>query len=235
MRRHAFEPATSLSHFHPVSCLLSCSRMDQRARLEQRFLPIRQRSTVQPPPGDFDERDDGRERPPPRPVPRPSSGRERGPPPYDYSLTRCMRVEGQILEHRRLNAPVGSSRRDCQPHPADIDYLCDRANRLHHTIILETSEELARIAGKFGAVPGVIFITELGRVVSRGDQEIVRDNFDARPGPGLELSKLRRVFSLCNMADVDRDQIEAIIPEEFLPYDISDSPCRDEVADVRSF
>ncbi|MCT7667457.1 hypothetical protein [Shinella kummerowiae] len=134
-----------------------------------------------------------------------------------------------------MNAPVGCSRKDCWPHAADIDYLRDRAERLHHTIVLESSEELARIRQKFGSIPGVIFITEFGRMVSRGDEGLVLDNFTPLPRPELEHGKLRRVFSLCNMADVPRDFIEAIVRIEFQSCDVSESPYGDEVAEVRSF
>jgi len=134
-----------------------------------------------------------------------------------------------------LNAPLGCSRKDCWPHTADIDYLRDRAERLHHTIVLETSEELARIRQKFGSIPGIIFITELGRMVSRGDERLVMDNFSARPRPELEHGKLRCVFSLCNMADIPRDFIEAIVRVEFQSCGVSESPYGDEVAEVRSF
>ena len=150
-------------------------------------------------------------------------------------MTRCVKIGGQILEHRRLDAPVGFHRQDCQPHSTDIGHLLDRANRLHHTIILETSERLACIRGKFGVVPGIIFITELGRVVSRDEHEIAIENFVPEPGPVLEFGKLRRVLSLCNLGDVRPDQIEGITVVDFGRYEINDSPYQDEVADIRSF
>lgn len=205
------------------------------SNLAHRFLPKHQRPPAQPPPGFFDDGDDRLDEPPRRSAPRPSASHDRSPPLYDYSLTRCTKVRGQILEHRRLNAPLGCSRKDCWPHAADIDYLRDRAERLRHTIVLETSEELARIRHKFGSIPGIIFITEYGRVVSRGDEGLVMDNFSPRPGPELEYGKLRRVFSLCNMADAPREFIEAIVRVEFQSCDVSESLYGDEVAEVRSF
>lgn len=72
-------------------------------------------------------------------------------------------------------------------------------------------------------------------MVSRGDEGLVMDNFSPRPGPELEYGKLRRVFSLCNMADAPRDFIEAIVRVEFQSCDVSESLYGDEVAEVRSF